>query len=154
MHLTRSTNLGLQIVIELANQQAKTEGTQRLTASTISAALDASPTHVAKLASRLVEIGVLKSSRGRTGGITIADGALSFPLGKLIRELEGKNESIDRFISTPHCENEPKNESCKCPLESALTEAQEEFYSHLDERTIADVLPSYIAPTPAMLKAS
>lgn len=151
MHLTRSTNLGLQIVMELANQQAKTNGTQRLTAASISAALDASPTHVAKLASRLVEIGVLKSSRGRTGGITIADGALNYPLGKLIRQLEGKDESIDRFISTPHCE---AGDAQKCPLEDSLTKAQEEFYSYLDRQTIADILPAYIAPTEAMLAAS
>ena len=151
MHLTRSTNLGIQIVIELANQQAKAEGSQRLTASNISSALNASPTHVAKLASRLVEIGIFESTRGRTGGITIADGALSFPLGKLIRELEGKDESIDRFISSPHCKD--GDSTSKCPLASTLTAAEEEFYSHLDERTIADVLPAHISPTPEMLAA-
>ncbi|MBC2682024.1 RrF2 family transcriptional regulator [Corynebacterium anserum] len=153
MHLTRSTNLGLQIVMELADQQAKSDGAQRLTAANISAALEASPTHVAKLASRLVEIGILKSSRGRTGGITIADGALNYPLGKLIRQLEGKDESVDRFIHAPHCEEQDKHSS-NSPLETALTQAQEEFYSCLDQKSIADILPAYIAPTEAMLKTA
>jgi len=65
----------LQIIAELSRQQAQAGETTRLTAAGISEALGASPTHVAKLTSRLVEIGIIKSSRGRAGGIHIIKAA-------------------------------------------------------------------------------
>lgn len=148
MHLTRSTNLGLQIVLELTRQQTQKDGAERLTAASISEALEASPTHVAKLTSRLVDIGIITSSRGRTGGISIAPGGLNLRLGDLIRELEGDSDSVDRFIDRSIC---ARISNGPCILTQSLIAAEEKFYTSLNELTVADVLPPSITPTPSML---
>lgn len=149
MHLSRSTNLGLQIVLELTRQQAASTKPQRLTAATISEAIAASPTHVAKLTSRLVEIGVISSSRGRTGGIHIAPGGLAYPLGTLIRKLEGDEEKVSRYI---HADTSKKEGDELPELTSLLHRAEEDFFDVLDQRTIADILPKDIQPTAAMVE--
>lgn len=140
MHLSRSTNLGLQIIAELSRQQVQAGETTRLTAAGISEALGASPTHVAKLTSRLVEIGIIKSSRGRAGGIHIIKGGLRFRLGELIRKLEGPVEQVDRYIQPLVAESSGSNSEAQRSFELVLQEAEDRFYAELDKFTVADVL--------------
>ena len=140
MHLSRSTNLGLQIIAELSRQQVRAGETTRLTAAGISEALGASPTHVAKLTSRLVEIGIIKSSRGRAGGIHIIKGGLRFRLGELIRKLEGPVEQVDRYIQPLVVEASNSTEDPRHSFERVLQDAEDRFYSELDKFTVADVL--------------
>ena len=149
VHFSRSTNLGLQIVAELSRQQAEASDSTRLTAAGISEALDASPTHVAKLISRLVDIGIVKSTRGRSGGIHIVNGGLRCPLGQLIRHLEGQDFQVTRYIEplTPKGSAQKKDH-----FRSILTDAEEKFYADLDRFTIADVLELNISGQHRMMK--
>lgn len=129
MHLSRSTNLGLQIIAELSRQQVQAGENARLTAAGVSESLGASPTHVAKLISRLVEIGIVKSTRGRSGGIHISKGGLRFRLGELVRNLEGPLEKVDRYVQPlTQDENTPHKKS----FDTVLRDAENRFYAELD----------------------
>lgn len=141
MQLTRFTDLGLRIVTQLAettvNAADHPDGSHpRTTTSSVSEAINASQTHVAKVVSRLADMGVIRSSRGRTGGILLAPDALDFSLGNLIKELEGDEDIIDR-LRDGSVTMEPS-----CPLTEALMEAQDAFFDVLNTRTIRDIVPT------------
>ncbi|MEL4155547.1 Rrf2 family transcriptional regulator [Corynebacterium bovis] len=105
MQLTRFTDLGLRVIIYLAADQLTDDGTRprrRHTSSSVAKAIDASATHFAKVVSRLAEIGVIRSTRGRTGGVRLAEGGLDFRIGTLIRQLEGDSRLLDSFRTPDH----------------------------------------------------
>ncbi|MEL4151767.1 Rrf2 family transcriptional regulator [Corynebacterium bovis] len=106
MQLTRFTDLGLRVIIYLAADQLTDDGSRprrRHTSSSVAKAIDASATHVAKVVSRLAEIGVIRSTRGRTGGVRLAEGGLDFRIGTLIRQLEGDSRLLDSLRAPePH----------------------------------------------------
>lgn len=139
MQLTRFTDLGLRIVMQLGDTAVRAadgeEGSHpRTTTSSVSEAINASQTHVAKVVSRLADMGVIQSSRGRTGGILLAPGALDFSLGDLIKELEGDEDIIDRLSSSTFTMKPT------CPLTKALVEAQDAFFDVLNTHTIRDII--------------
>ena len=142
MQLTRFTDLGLQVVMQMASQAAEAANSPdtplpRTTTSSVSEAIGASQTHVAKVVARLAEIGVIRSTRGRTGGILLTPEALDFSLGTLIRELE-EDEDILESLSTggKGCPFGPGS-----PISRALIGAQDAFYAVLDSHRVGDMLP-------------
>ncbi|RRO93758.1 hypothetical protein CXF32_10110, partial [Corynebacterium bovis] len=95
----------MRVIIYLAADQLTDDGTRprrRHTSSSVAKAIDASATHVAKVVSRLAEIGVIRSTRGRTGGVRLAEGGLDFRIGTLIRQLEGDSRLLDSFRTPDH----------------------------------------------------
>lgn len=152
MHLTRFTDLGLHIVLHLAAQnQAADSQTEhpaipisgRITSATVSDTISASHTHVAKVVSRLAEIGVLISTRGRTGGIRLADGALDYPLGKLIWNLESTSTRVTNVDSPTMLGEVPDNWpfGSDNKLQRVLADAEQNFYEELDRITIREITP-------------
>ncbi|MDO5731737.1 Rrf2 family transcriptional regulator [Corynebacterium sphenisci] len=144
MQLTMFSDLGLRLVMRLA---AAEEG-QRFTARGVAAELNASPAHVAKVVTRLGELGVLVATRGRGGGIRLAEGATGRSLGGLLRALE-TGEVID--CEAAECPIIPF-----CRLRGVLAEAQEAFFAHLDGLTVDDLIvregggavPLTLSPSP------
>ncbi|RAV31737.1 transcriptional regulator [Corynebacterium heidelbergense] len=142
MQFTRFTDLGLRVAMQLAAEHIARstdsstdheKPSYRVTAATVSDAINASHTHVAKVVSRLVELGVVRSTRGRTGGISLLDEALDFPLGNLVQALEGDQNVLSTFRDDPL----PIDENCR--LVSVLARAQEDFYAQLNRLTIRDI---------------
>ena len=69
MQLTRFTDIGLRVVMRLVTAPADTT----LTSRDLAAELAVPYTHVAKVVSRLSELGVIHSRRGRSGGIAVTE---------------------------------------------------------------------------------
>lgn len=128
MQLTMFSDYALRVIMRLAEAEPE----HRWTAGEMADDLGASRAHIAKVVTRLADMGLVHSTRGRGGGITLAEGTLDRSVGKLLRELE-VGEVVD-------CEN------CSlvrgCGLRGALAQAQEAFFASLDPLSIRDVARS------------
>lgn len=133
MQLTRFTDLGLRAMMLLA---AGESNDHRVTTRTVAVGAGASEHHVAKAVSRLVDLGMVKSRRGRVGGLELTESGRHASIGWLVRELEGDREVIE-------CEGaQPCPLIAACRLRRALGDAKEAFYRELDRYTITDLAGS------------
>ena len=130
MQLTRFTDLGLRAMMLLAAGDSRE---QRVTTRAIAASAGASENHIAKAISRLAELGLVHTRRGRVGGLELTDAGRVVSIGRLVRSLEGDREVIDCAGDSP-CPLVPA-----CRLRRALAEAKEAFYAELDRYTITDL---------------
>lgn len=87
-------------------------------------------THVAKVAGRLCELGVVHSRRGRGGGLMITELGSSARLGWLTGALEGPGEMVECEGKQP-C---PLHRNCR--LRGALAGARKAFFDSLDSFTV------------------
>lgn len=131
MHITRFSDLGLRIIMACGADDAS-----RHTITSLSEDIQAPATHVAKVVARLGEMGMVTNTRGRGGGVALAQEALSARLGDVLRQLEGVEPLVDCF--QPRC----PFVSADCLLEHKLAEAQEAFFAALDSTTIAELVAS------------
>ncbi len=132
MQLTRFTDIGLLVVMRLVTAPADTT----LTSRDLAAELAVPYTHVAKVVSRLSELGVIHSRRGRSGGIAVTELGRTAQVGWLASKLEGDGEVVDCDGPQP-C---PLRGNCK--LRGALAQAQRAFYDSLDAHTIDELASS------------
>lgn len=142
MHLTMFSDLSLRVVMRLAAGKPD----ERFTAARVAGELNASRAHVAKVVSRLAEMGLVVAVKGRNGGIFLADGALDRSVGGILRELE-VGEVVD-------CEGTQCPLTPGCRLRHALAEAQEAFFAHLDGVVIGDLVPPSAGPVLVELLAT
>ncbi|MEV6218062.1 Rrf2 family transcriptional regulator [Nocardia sp. NPDC051833] len=131
MQLTASTDIGMRAVMRLA---AADQLGDRVTIKAIAHQVGASERTVSTVVARLVEIGVIATSRGRGGGLMLTGTARSTRLGTLIRQLEQRPEVVD-CAGPPSC---PMIAGCR--LRHALAQATEAFYRELDRFTVADLV--------------
>ena len=130
MQLTRFTDIGLRVLMRLAADHGDTTYTARGLATE----LQVPQAHVAKVVSRLSEMGVVHARRGRRGGLTITPLGRTAGVGWVTRRLEGDAEVVDCTSPAP-C---PLQSVCR--LRGALAEAQNAFYESLDALTVADLV--------------
>ncbi|RJO73752.1 Rrf2 family transcriptional regulator [Nocardia panacis] len=131
MQLSRFTDLGLRAMMRLAVSEA---AEARVTTRLIARQVDASEHHIAKAVTRLVELGLVRSHRGRTGGLFITPAGRAISVGRLVRELERDREVVACTGIRP-C---PLVAACRLRL--ALADAQEAFYRELDRYTLEDLV--------------
>ncbi|HHX84416.1 MAG TPA: Rrf2 family transcriptional regulator [Actinomycetales bacterium] len=133
MNISRHSDLALRTLMLLAVGEDRGD---RMTAAIIATSVNASASHVAKIVSRLVELDLIASRRGRGGGLAITDAGRAASVGALLRELEGPGEVIE-------CEgDQPCPLARNCRLRHAFVEAREAFFATLDPLTVADVVRS------------
>lgn len=129
MQLTRFTDLGLRIVMRLAVEGPNAQ----LHTDDLAAQLCVSYTHATKVVARLSEMGAIESTRGRHGESASprtdsAAGWVRWP-----ENSERSGEVID-------CEGEPPCPLRRnCRLREALRSAQDAFFTHLDQWTVAEI---------------
>ncbi|MFC3961369.1 RrF2 family transcriptional regulator [Nocardia jiangsuensis] len=140
MQLTRFTDLGLRVVMRLAVAR---DG-ERPGSREIADELSVSYAHVAKVITRLGELGMVDARRGRGGGLAITELGRTASVGWLARRLEGEGEVVECDGANP-C---PLRDGCR--LRTALRGAQDAFYAALDTVTVGDLTGE---PTRAVLLA-
>lgn len=92
--------------------------------------------HVVKVVFRLSQLGYLQTSRGKGGGIRLADEPARLNLGKLIRQTEQDFTLVECFQNRDClCVIEPA-----CLLKKALRAALAAFFEVLDDYTLADLV--------------
>lgn len=92
--------------------------------------------HIVKVVFRLGQLGYLHTSRGKGGGIRLADEPGRLNLGKLVRQTEQDFALVECFGECDClCVIEPA-----CVLKSALRAALTAFLEVLDSYTLADLV--------------
>ncbi|QDQ40180.1 Rrf2 family transcriptional regulator [Legionella geestiana] len=135
MQLTRFTDYSLRALIYIALRN------ELCTINDISNSYAISSNHLLKIIHNLSKMGVIKTIRGKSGGITMAQPPSDINLGELIIKLE------PNFDLVP-CFNKEKANCCiapVCKLKRILFDAKENFLSVLRGYTLSDILDNKAA---------
>lgn len=131
MQLTSFTDYSLRTLVYLAMHQ------QRLcTAKEVAEFYQISQNHMVKIVHNLAKLGVINSSKGKGGGIALAQVPKEINIGELIAKLEPNfyiaecfNQSLKNCVLLPDCK-----------LKSILGNALQSFFNELNQHTLADVI--------------
>jgi len=130
MQITRQADYAVRAVLHLARN-----GDQRIATSTIAEEQRIPPSFLAKIISQLSIAGLLHTSRGARGGVTLARDAKEITLLEVI-------EAIDGPIQLNECVGD--NGICSfddtCPLRPVWCDAQEELVGRLKSTNFADMM--------------
>lgn len=129
MQLTKFTDYALRLLIYIAPNREKP-----YVIAQIAQDLKVSENHLIKIVHFMAKQNWLITTRGKGGGICLHPQTLSLKLGNLIRILENDQPIVDCFA--PHqCVLLPR-----CNLKHILNQAQEQFYQHLNQFMLSDML--------------
>ncbi|MDU0478965.1 Rrf2 family transcriptional regulator [Staphylococcus chromogenes] len=136
MHLTRFTDLGLRLVMRLgeADRGDVAKQVPRTTVAMLADDINASYAHVARVVAALAELGVIRSERGRAGGVYLQEHAAQRSVGWLLRQLEGEGEVVN--CVEPECPYASRD----CLLRHRLAAAKEAFFASLDDLLLGDLI--------------
>ena len=129
MQLTHFTDLGLRVLMYLSYQDRATP----VTITEIATRFEISRNHLVKVVHFLAQQSWIITTRGKGGGMALAQPTASYRLGSVIRALEGDTGLID-------CASPPCALRGNCQLKSILDIALADFYSKLDSYTLADAV--------------
>ncbi|MCR3745897.1 transcriptional regulator, BadM/Rrf2 family [Actinomadura glauciflava] len=133
VHLTQSTDLALRVLMLLGARN------ERRSAAELAERLKVPPQHMAKIVQRLRRDGFVSTTRGRGGGVVLADGVTETPVGEIVRALEGPGEAVE--CDSPPC---PLRDGCR--LRGALRAAQAAFLASLDQVRLRDLVADPTGP--------
>ena len=130
MQITRQADYAVRAVLHLARS-----GDQRTATSAIAEEQRIPPSFLAKIVSQLSIAGLLHTSRGARGGVTLARAAKDITLLEVV-------EAIDGPIQLNECVGD--NNTCSfdddCPLRPVWCDAQEELVGRLRGTNFADMI--------------
>lgn len=145
MQLRRSTDILLRILLQLASHPER----EHVSIHDLSAELNWNKNLVVKVSHLAVQQGLLRTVRGRSGGVALARAPSEYRIGSIVRLCEGGEPLIQ--CGAPVC----PLLSSGCRLRSALELANEAFYQKLDAYTLADlVTPPSNSDNPLLLRSS
>ena len=128
MQLTQHTDYGLRLLIVLARRAERSDA-EPIALPEFAAEQGLSYHHVAKVAQAMAREGFVRSRRGRSGGVELAQAAEDITVGEVVRALERGMELAD-------CASCALNDDCNAsPL---LAEALAAFLAVLDRTTLAE----------------
>jgi Rrf2 family transcriptional regulator, nitric oxide-sensitive transcriptional repressor len=129
MRLTRYTDYALRTLIYLGLSEPR-QGS----IAEISRAYGISENHLTKVVHHLGRLGLVKTSRGRGGGLRLALPPEQIIVGQVVRQTEDDLALVECFA----------NDACAitsaCRLRGVLGEALAAFLTVLDRYTLADLL--------------
>lgn len=131
MQLTHFSDLGLRVLMYLTQPP----GGRPVTITEIATQFNVSRHHLVKVVHHMGKQGWLITTRGKGGGLALAQAPRAYRLGALIRDLEGAQDLID-------CAEPPCSLRGHCQLKGILDEALHAFYKALDQYTLADAVGS------------
>lgn len=132
MQLTQFTDYSLRALIFISLK------TEACTIQEIADAYEISHHHLVKIIHHLGKLGLIKTLRGKNGGIWMNKNPNEIKLGDLIQQLESNFDLVP-------CFNQHKENCCiapACKLKSILYEARVAFFNVLKKYTLADILSS------------
>ncbi len=128
MQITRQADYAIRAVLYIA----KLDPAQRAATSQIAQEQHIPPSFLAKIISQLSIAGLLQTSRGARGGVTLARSAEEITLLDVV-------EAIDGPIALNECVNDEN--AChfgdECPLRSIWCDAQDDLVQRLKGTTFA-----------------
>lgn len=130
MRLTRQTDYSLRVLMYLG-----LTGDRLVTIQEISECHNISKGHLMKIVRHLGQLGYIKSSRGKNGGLRLGPDPAAINIGIVVRKTEPDLALVDCLHKAGSCRLE-----LGCKLSSILEEALSCFLSALDRYTLADLL--------------
>lgn len=133
MELTSFTDYSLRVLIYLADSQV-----ERSSIDELASFYEISRHHLAKIVKRLADLDYVETTRGKNGGLRLAKAPEAINLAKVIRETEPHFNLVECFAA----ENQGKCViDTNCSLKGVLYGARRQFFLHLEQYTLADVMP-------------
>jgi len=131
MRLTTLTDYALRLLMHVAQHP------ERLcTIAEVAQTYQISQPHLMKITHLLGQRGWLETTRGKNGGIRLAMAPEQINLGAVVRDTEHDFELVECFAEGNSC-----TLSGQCGLTAIFNGALQDFLRHLDNYTLADVLP-------------
>ncbi len=132
MRLTSLTDFSLRLLMHVAQHSDRL-----CTIAEVAQAQQISQTHLMKVTHQLALQGWLTTVRGKGGGIRLAHPPEEIQIGAVVRSIEPSMALVECFLED--------SSSCllagNCRLTSILDGALKAFLAHLDQYTLADLLP-------------
>lgn len=139
MQLTLFSDYSLRIALYLAMHPERLVRLEE-----IARAYGISQHHLVKVVQFLVENQVVRSVRGRGGGLALAQTPEQINIGTVVRRAEPHMNLVECFDdATNSCPISPV-----CGLKGTLLRAQRAFFEVLDQQTLADFVPRASALIP------
>ncbi len=130
MQITRQADYAVRAVLHLSRT-----GDQRTATSVIAEEQRIPPSFLAKIISQLSIAGLLHTSRGARGGVTLARDAKDITLLEVIEAIDGPIKLNECVGDSGTCSFEEN-----CPLRPVWCDAQEELVGRLKGTNFADML--------------
>ena len=130
MQITRQADYAVRAVMYLASK-----GDQRIATSTIAEEQHIPPSFLAKIISQLSIAGLLHTSRGARGGVTLAREGKDITLLEVVEAIDGPihlNECVESVDACSFAHD--------CPMRPIWCEAQEGLVKRLKSTNFADLL--------------
>ncbi|TCP44263.1 RrF2 family transcriptional regulator [Rhodovulum marinum] len=131
MRLTTRTNIAMRALMYCA-----VNGGRTVRKSDIASACNTSENHMAQVINTLAHHGLVQTTRGRNGGLTLKRAPEDITVGEVFRHLESGVPFAECF--DPQTNTCPI--TCCCRLKGALHSAIDAFYKTLDGITLADLV--------------
>ncbi len=129
MRLTQFTDFGIRSLILLADRDGGV-----MSAGAIAESLDVSVHHLAKVLQALGAAGLVRSHRGKQGGVALALSPAAIRIGAVVRVLEEDQALVECFRADGGaCALTPA-----CRFRAILRGAEQAFLAELDKFTLAD----------------
>jgi len=130
MQITRQADYAVRAVLHLARN-----GEQRIATSMIAEEQRIPPSFLAKIISQLSIAGLLHTSRGARGGVTLARDAKDITLLEVVEAIDGPIQLNECVGNNGACSFEDD-----CPLRPVWCDAQEELVGRLKDTNFADMM--------------
>ena len=132
MNLKKYTDYALRVLIYTGMKKEE----ELASIKEISDVFNISTHHLGKIVHELTKLELIKTTRGRYGGIQLAKPAEEINVGKVVRMLENDFVLLECFdTGENHCVISPG-----CTLKHALNKALHAFFQVLDQYTIEDLI--------------
>ena len=131
MQITRQADYALRAVLYLA----RLDGSERAATSTVAEDQRIPPSFLAKIISQLSIAGLLHTSRGARGGVTLAREPKEINLLEVVEAIDGPIQLNECVGGDGECSFDKE-----CPLRPVWCEAQEKLVARLKATTFADLI--------------
>ncbi len=128
MELTHLTDYALRVLM-----YAGVHDQRRVTMREIATAYDISLEHLRKVVHQLAALGYIETSRGRGGGLWLAQAPDRIGLGAVVNAFERSMEIVD-------CDRQPCALRGNCALKGAFEDARDAFMQRLNAYTLDDLM--------------
>lgn len=131
MQITRQADYAVRAVLHLA----RAGNTERSATSTIAKEQKIPPSFLAKIISQLSIAGLLHTSRGARGGVTLAREPKEITLLEVVEAIDGPIQINECVTNEGACSFEDN-----CPIRSVWCDAQDELMGRLRKTNFADLM--------------
>lgn len=132
MRLTAMTDYSMRLLMYLGGHPDRL-----CTIAEVARAHGISEPHLMKITHRLAQAGWIETTRGKNGGMRLARQPEDIPIGAVVRDMENDLAVVECLGGATNCML-----AGQCGLTGIMQGALNQFMAHLDQFSLADILPA------------